>query len=57
MAGLKEMPILFIWLRGVWGSRGKMIILLMYGIKILIHLKMAVKSVKYHLTLRSKAMY
>ena len=39
------------------GGRGKMLILLMYGIKILIHLKMTFKSVKYHLTLWSKAIY
>ena len=37
------------------GSRGKMLILLMLRIKILIHLKMAFESVKYHLTLWSKA--
>ena len=42
-----------------WGNvvRGKMLILLMYWINILIHLKMAFKSVKYHLTIWSKAIY
>ena len=39
------------------GPRGKMLILLMQKIKILIRLKMAFKSVKYHLTLWSKAIY
>ena len=43
--------------RGGWGSRGKMLILLMKRIQILIHLKMAFKSVKYHLTRWSKAIY
>ena len=43
--------------RGGGGSRGKMLILLMERIKICIHLKMAFKSVKYHLTLWSKAIY
>ena len=43
--------------RGGGGSRGKMLILLMQGIKILIHLKMAFKSVKYHLILWSKALF
>ena len=38
--------------RGSGGSRGNMLILL-----ILIHLKMAFKSVKYHLTFWSKAIY
>ena len=55
MGGLKEMLILLMWLGG--GSRGKMLILLMQGIGILIQLKMAFKSVKYHLTLWSKAIY
>ena len=35
----------------------KMLILLMSRIKILIHLKTAFKSLKYHLTLWSKAIY
>ena len=43
--------------RGSGGSRGKMLILLMQRMKILIHLKMVLTSVKYHLTLRSKAIY
>ena len=43
--------------RGRGGSRGKMLILLMQRIKILIHMKMAFKSVKYDLTLWSKAIY
>ena len=37
------------------GSRGKMFILLMLRIKILTHMKMPFKSVKYHFTLWSKA--
>ena len=52
--GLKEMLILLMWLGG--GSRGKMI-KWHQRIKILIHLKMAFKSVKYHFTLWSKAIY
>ena len=43
--------------RGDGGSRGKMLILLMQRIKILIHLKVAFKSVKYDHTLWSKAIY
>ena len=43
--GLKEMLILLMWFRG------KMFILLMQRIKILIHVTMAFKSVKYHLIL------
>ena len=43
--------------RGGGGSRGKMLILLMQRIELLIHLKMAFKSVKYLLNLWSKAIY
>ena len=50
------MLILLMWLGGDGESRGKMLILLMLRIKILIHLKKACKSVKYHLTLWSKAL-
>ena len=55
VGGLKEMLILLMWFGG--GSRGKMLILLMLRIKILIHMKMAFKSVNYHFTLWSKAIY
>ena len=47
---------MLMWLGG-GGSRCKMLILLMKRIKILIHLKMAFRSVKYDLTLWSKAIY
>ena len=39
------------------GTRGKMLILLMLRIKILIHMKVAFKSGKYHFTLWAKAIY
>ena len=44
------MLILLMWLGGRGESRGKMLILLIQRIKILIHLKMAFKSVKYDIT-------
>ena len=55
--GSEENAYFVYMVRGGGGARGKMLISLMKRIKILIHMKMAFKSVKYHLILWSKAKY